>query len=157
MWRAATVKSRLSGLFGDVLAASSQFGWDILHLRQTIFHGQHGLGVVDMDDGRERLTGDRRRIVIHQVAMRMRGHQMPTTSRAELAVTAFRLLEVPNMLPSLVDLDVTIHEERKDIDWSGGPLPAGFAVTVSHRVGIACDFDFDRSAKTCPFLHLGHY
>lgn len=111
----------IATLLRNAFATPAHFRWEVLHLRQTIFHGQYSFSIVDVNTRRKSLAWDRGSVNIHQPPMRMKCHEMPSTLGAELAIAFLGLLVVANKFLPTRNPNVLVLEQREGVNWPRRP------------------------------------
>jgi len=142
------------GLLCDSFTGAAKLRREILQLGKTVFHGQHRLGVVDVNARLEGQRGNCRGKHIDQTEGRMVRQQVAAAIPAVLARAERRFLESCDMLGSRRDLHGLRLPETEGIHWSAGPRTARTAVTVAHSFRRTGDFQFNRATKT--FSNVRH-
>jgi hypothetical protein len=124
----------LSDLFRHRLTSAPSLNREIHQLGQSVPHGQHGLGIVEVDAGNEVESGNRRSEHIHEANGGMMVHQVPAAFRAVLSLAERRLLECRDMLSARGDLHRLRFPEAEGVHRPAGPGSAGLAMTIAHHL-----------------------
>src|SRR6185312_7899264 len=152
MYPRARKGSRATPSLRDDLAGAAELGRKILELRQAVTHGQHGLGVVDVDAWLEGQIRDGRGVDVDERERRMGGHQVAAALGAIAPQAEVRLLEGREMLAALGDANVLGIPQRECIDGPGGPRAARRAMAVTHGDGCAGGFELDCAAEAASLI-----
>ncbi len=122
-------------LFGDDIAGTAEFRREVLQLRQAVAHGQHGLGIVDVNAGNEVECRERGREHVHEAERRMIGHQVAAAFRAILALAERCLGEGRDVLGSRFDPHGSGLPKAEGVHRPPGPGTARPAMTIAHGLG----------------------
>lgn len=109
-----------------------------------------------MEPGLELDARNDRRVNINEIKARMSRHDVTTASGTPFPVAVVRLVILPEMLFALHDLDLVRVPQGKSVYGPGGPVPAAFTMAIAHSSGLACDFDFNGTAKALTFVRIRH-
>src|SRR3954452_18905533 len=134
-------------LLGDRLAGATQLFGEVLELRKTILHGEHGRLVVDVHPRLERKIRDRRRVDVDQRPLRVPRQHMAPAYLAPLPIAPLVLVVLADLVFSLRQLDRIGAPERECVDGARRPAPAGGAMAVAGALWIARHLNRDCAAE----------